>query len=98
MPAWVEMEGRFGLARSLVAVWEDYEDTAYLRTHGAVPELFRTCHITMSDNGGTHVDGTYHFDPLGERIAEVPLHHFYRVRLFWNGAICSCQMVASCEC
>jgi kynurenine formamidase len=23
------------------------------------------------------VDGTYHFDPLGERIAEAPLKHFY---------------------
>ncbi len=77
MPAWVEMGGTFGLARSIVSVWEDYEDTAYLRTHGAVPELFRTCHVVMSDNGGTHVDGTYHFDPLGERIGETPLRHFY---------------------
>jgi kynurenine formamidase len=76
MPAWAEMGGTFGLARSIVAVWEDYEDTAYLRTHGATDRLFRTCHIVMSDNGGTHVDGTYHFDPLGERIAEVPLAHF----------------------
>lgn len=77
MPAWVEMGGMFGLARTIVEVWEDYEDTAYLRTHGALPQLFRTCHVVMSDNGGTHVDGTYHFDPLGERIAETPLMHFY---------------------
>lgn len=77
MPAWVEMGGTFGLARTLVSVWEDYEDTAYLRTHGAVSQLYRTCHVVMSDNGGTHVDGTYHFDPLGERIAETPLRHFY---------------------
>src|SRR5574337_77974 len=47
MPAWAEMGGAFGLARSIVAVWEDYEDTAYLRTHGAVDRLYRTCHVVM---------------------------------------------------
>ena len=76
MPAWAEMGGIFGLARTIVEVWEDYEDTAYLRTHGAVDKLYRTCHVVMSDNGGTHVDGTYHIDPLGERIAEVSLKPF----------------------
>ncbi|MEE9255573.1 MAG: cyclase family protein [bacterium] len=76
-PAWVEMGGTFGLAKTIVSTWEDYDTTAYLRTHGRESELFRTCFILMSDNGGTHVDSIYHFDPLGERIAEVPLERFY---------------------
>ena len=29
MPAWVEMGGTFGLARSVVAVWEDCEEAFY---------------------------------------------------------------------
>jgi len=77
IPAWAEMAGTFGLARTLVSTWEDYEETAYLRTHGKVPELFRTCLVVMSDNGGTHVDGTRHFDPLGEWAPEIPLEPFY---------------------
>lgn len=77
IPAWTEMAGTFGLARTLVNTWEDYEETAYLRTHGKVQELFRTCLVIMSDNGGTHVDGTRHFDPLGEWAPEIPLEPFY---------------------
>ena len=77
IPAWVEMGGSFGLAKTIVSDWEDYETTAYLRTHGREEELFRTCFVVMSDNGGTHVDATYHFNPLGERIAEVDLERFY---------------------
>ena len=63
IPAWVEMAGTFGLAKTLVSTWEDYEETAYLRTHGKVKELYRTTLVVMSDNGATHVDGTRHFDP-----------------------------------
>jgi len=77
MPAWVEMGGTFGLAKTVVSAWDDYETSAYLRTHGRERELFKTCFIVMSDNGGTHVDATYHFDPLGEKISDVPLGRFY---------------------
>ena len=77
MPAWVGMGGTIGLAKTIVSDWEDYETSAYLRTLGREKELFKTCFVVMSDNGGTHVDATYHFNPLGERIAEVPLERFY---------------------
>jgi hypothetical protein len=77
IPAWVEMAGTFGLAKTLVSTWEDYEETAYLRTHGKVKELYRTTLVVMSDNGATHVDGTRHFDPLGEWAPEIPLEPFY---------------------
>ncbi len=76
MPAWHELGGRFGLAKCHVLTWDDYEETGYLRTHGKIPRLFRTCMIVMSDNGGTHVDATSHFNPLGEFIDEVPLDRF----------------------
>lgn len=76
MPAWHELGGRFGLAKCHVLTWDDYDETGYLRTHGAVPRLFRTCMVVMSDNGGTHVDATTHFDPLGEYIDEAPLELF----------------------
>lgn len=76
MPAWHELGGRFGLAKCHVLTWDDYEETGYLRTQGRIPRLFRTCLIVMSDNGGTHVDATSHFNPLGEFIDEVPLDRF----------------------
>jgi kynurenine formamidase len=76
MPAWHELGGRFGLAKTHVLTWDDYEETGFLRTHGRIPRLFRTCLVVMSDNGGTHVDATTHFNPLGEFIDEVPLERF----------------------
>ncbi len=63
MPAWHELGGRYGLAKCHVLTWDDYEETAYLRPQGQSPRLFRTCLIVMSDNGGTHVDATSHFNP-----------------------------------
>ncbi len=77
IPAWAEMAGTFGLARTLVNTWEGYEETGFLRTHGKVKELYRTCLVMVSDNGATHVDGTRHFDPLGEWAPEIPLAPFY---------------------
>ena len=77
IPAWAEMAGTFGLARTLVNTWEDYEETAYLRTHGKVQQLYRTCLVVMSDNGGTHVDGSRHLNPFGDWASDLPLEPFY---------------------
>ena len=39
-----------GLAKTIVSDWEDYETSAYLRTHGHEKELFKTCFGVMRYN------------------------------------------------
>lgn len=77
MPVFYEMTGRWGLARTIIATWEDYAETAALRTRGKVDRLYRTCMVVMSDNGATHVDSTSHIDPFGETADGIALDQLF---------------------
>jgi len=77
MPVFYEMTGRWGLSRTIIATWEDYAETAALRTRGKVRELFRHCMVVMSDNGATHVDSTSHIDPLGETADQIAIDQLF---------------------
>jgi len=75
-PTFYGATGLWGLAPTIIADAETYESTALLRTYGKIKELYRTCFITMSDHGCTHIDVPYHINPLGETIDKVPLDTF----------------------
>ena len=77
MPVFYEITGRWGLARTIIATWEHYAETATLRTRGKVKELFRHCMVVMSDNGATHVDATSHIDPLGETADQIAIDQLF---------------------
>lgn len=77
LPVFHEMTGRWGLAKTVISTWDDYEETAYLRTRGKVKSLFKTCMIMTSDHSATHVDALSHIDPLGDPIDRVPLDVMY---------------------
>ncbi len=77
MPVFYEMTGRWGLSRTIIATWEDYAETAKLRTRGRVDQLYRTCMVVMSDNGATHVDSTSHIDPFGETADEIRIDQLF---------------------
>ena len=77
MPVFYEMTGRWGLSRTIIATWEDYGETATLRTRGKIDQLFRHCMVVMSDNGATHVDSTSHIDPFGETADEIAIDQLF---------------------
>lgn len=77
IPIFHEMTGRWGLAKTVISTWDDYTETAYLRTRGKIKSLFKTCMIMTSDHSATHVDALSHIDPVGDSADRIPLEAMY---------------------